>query len=68
MAEWQRSGRVVEEGRGEQRRADEGRVAEEWQWQRSGRGVVEEWQRRAEEGRGVAVVVGAVVAGVAIEV
>jgi len=40
---------VVEEGRGGQRRADEGRVAEEWQWQRSGR-VAEEWQN----GRGVA--------------
>ena len=72
---------MVEEGRGGQRRADEGRVTEEWQsgrgvaeWRRSGRaaewqsGRVAEWQRRAEEGRGVVVVVGAVVVGVAIEV
>ena len=51
---------MVEEGRGGQRRADEGRVTEEWQsgrgvaeWRRSGR-VVEEGrggQRRADEGR-----------------
>ena len=54
LEQWRRDSRGKGSGRG---------VAE-----RSGRGVVEEWQRRAEEGRGVAVVVGAVVAGVAIEV
>ena len=54
MAEWQRSGRVVEEwqnGRGEQmrvewRRSGSGRGVAEWR--RSGR-MAEEWQRVSEK-------------------